>query len=431
FDPWSSVERDERRPLLVGVIPHTMCNPRVRGCGFCTFPHEPFDRGRALAVTERVRAEIEATVRRRPQLRRRRVDAVYLGGGTANLTPARALASLGEALAETFEVSRAEHTLEGAPVYFAARGGEALAGLRAALGATRLRISMGVQTFDPTRLQAMGRLHLGRREHVQRAIELARRLDATTSADLLINQPGQALPEMLDDVREAVALGLDQICVYHLVLFSGLGTAWSRDGSLLARLPDNERAFGHWAAVREELLAQGYVQRTLTNFERADVPVERQFAYERHSFAPERYDAVGFGPAGISTMSGRLKWTNAERAEDYLSRVDRHGHAVARVFAYDELDQRLLVVTRALPLMEIQGRSYRTRFGTSPWEDFREPLEVLQEAGLLTRTAGEGVALTPRGMFYADSVAGLLAWPRTRLRGRGLPPHAAQVSMMG
>ncbi len=30
------------RGLLVGVLPHSFCNPAVAGCGFCTFPHETF-----------------------------------------------------------------------------------------------------------------------------------------------------------------------------------------------------------------------------------------------------------------------------------------------------------------------------------------------------------------------------------------------------
>src|ERR1019366_8324745 len=33
---------DPRRGLLVGVLPHPFCNPKVAGCGFSTFPHEAF-----------------------------------------------------------------------------------------------------------------------------------------------------------------------------------------------------------------------------------------------------------------------------------------------------------------------------------------------------------------------------------------------------
>ena len=53
--------------------------------------------------------------------------------------------------------------------------------------------------------------------------------DMTVSADLLFNLPGQSLTEMKEDVSQAVDLGLDQICLYHLVLFRGLATPWARD----------------------------------------------------------------------------------------------------------------------------------------------------------------------------------------------------------
>lgn len=81
--------------------------------------------------------------------------------------------------------------------------------------------------------------------------------------------------------------------------------------------------------------------------------------------------------------------------------------------------------------MEVSGLAYRERFGTRLSDDFREPLAVLQQAGLLTLDADERLRLTTRGMFFADSVAGLLAWPRTRKIRRDLPPFEAEVSMMG
>ncbi len=72
-------------------------------------------------------------------------------------------------------------------------------------------------------------------------------------------------------MEEAAALGLDQICVYHLVLVEGQGTPWAEDPTVRAALPTLAEADGDWLAVREALLLHGYVQTTLTNFERADV----------------------------------------------------------------------------------------------------------------------------------------------------------------
>ena len=54
----------------------------------------------------------------------------------------------------------------------------------------------------------------------------------TASADLLFNLPHQTPDEMRGDLGRADALGLDHLGLYHLVLFRGLGTAWSRDADM-------------------------------------------------------------------------------------------------------------------------------------------------------------------------------------------------------
>ena len=80
---------DHSRPLIIGVLPHTFCTPKVRGCGFCTFPHETFVRELLRDVVEHIVQEIAQMVRVADEspLQGRRVDGVYFGGGTANLTP--------------------------------------------------------------------------------------------------------------------------------------------------------------------------------------------------------------------------------------------------------------------------------------------------------------------------------------------------------
>ena len=79
----------------------------------------------------------------------------------------------------------------------------------------------------------------------------------TVSGDLLFNLPGQSLSEMLSDISNADQIGLDQICLYHLVMFRGLATAWSRDPELIAALPGNEMAAANWEAIRTTAIETG------------------------------------------------------------------------------------------------------------------------------------------------------------------------------
>src|SRR5689334_1067243 len=59
------------RKLLVGVLPHPFCNPAIRGCGFCTFPHEQFNSAKAAAVALRLIKELDLRIAAQPELARR------------------------------------------------------------------------------------------------------------------------------------------------------------------------------------------------------------------------------------------------------------------------------------------------------------------------------------------------------------------------
>jgi coproporphyrinogen III oxidase-like Fe-S oxidoreductase len=408
---------DDARPLLVGVLPHAACNPSVEGCGFCTFPHERFRVDEVRAVAGAVSEEIARSRDKYPGLSRRRVGAVYFGGGTANLTPPDAFAALCRALSSAFDVEGAELTLEGAPIYFLSRD-SALLDVLAGVGA-RPRISMGVQTFDEAWLARMGRKAFGGEGDIARVVREARARGITTSADLLINLPGQTEEEILRDIRTAAGLGFDQICIYHLVLFRGLGTPWSRDRSLLRARPSNEEACSRWLAARGLLLSLGFSQSTLTNFERAEAASgPRRFEYERMSFHPEDYDAIGFGPGAISCFADyrrktALKWLNAGASPAYAAAIREGRPARERFFFYDEIDLKLLYLTRKLSLTSAPREAYRARFGSDLAEDFSAEVEALVGAGLAALDE-RALSLTPTGMFFADSAAGLFASRRVR-----------------
>jgi oxygen-independent coproporphyrinogen-3 oxidase len=420
------------RDLLVGVLPHPFCNPAVTGCGFCTFPHERYHEGRAGEVVEHVIQEIDGRLARQSGLAHRRVTALYIGGGTANLTPAAHFRLLCRKLAAVFDLAGAEVTLEGVPAYFVLRKPLLMDILREEIPARHFRLSMGVQTFNEERLRQMGRLAFGRAETFAKVVEMAHARGFTISADLLFNLPGQRLGEMCQDVEHAVRLGLDHLALYHLVLFRGLGTTWSRDPSMLASLPTNEQSARHWLALRELLLEHGFVQTTLTNFEKARYQSDgRRFLYEALSFQPDRHDIAGFGPGAISfaadqPFTGGLKLLNPDAADSYVASVRSGQSPWDRYFEYDATDLRIFYLTRRLAALEIDRRRYAQLFGTDPLADFAEAFGALLGEGLL-EVAATAIRPTPRGMFYADSIAALLAWRQINARRQGKSPQSPTV----
>lgn len=406
---------DATRDLIVGVMPHTQCVAQRESCGFCTFPYDPANQRGRRDMMSAVAENILGLTREAP-LTGRKVEAIYFGGGTANLAEPEGIARLVEVLGRHLRIADAELTLEGTPHLFEGLFFSHLKSL-AALPVGRRRISMGLQTFDEGFLRLMGRERFGGAALVQKLVRRCRKLDIATSGDLLFNLPGQTPAQMERDVDIAVGVGLDQICLYHLVLYPDLGTPWSRDPALLAQVPDNARACDQWMLLRERLMASGYTQSTLTNFERVDVG-ERRFRYEPASFSVERTDGVGFGPLSLTTFVNPAQGRGLKllRRKD-LGAPPWSGGDLR--FEYDAAGLRLLFLTRGLAKTRVERAVYQRLFGTELRDDFPEALQAVVQEGLATLDEG-ALALTPKGMFYADAVVSLLALGASAAVGAGV-----------
>jgi len=76
-------------------------------------------------------------------------------------------------------------------------------------------------------------------------------------------------------------------------------------------------------------------------------------------------------------------------------------------------DLRIFHLTRRLAALRIDRDDYYPSFRSDPLDDFPSEFQALEEAHLL-RVTTEAIEPTPLGMFYADSIAGLLAWKQVR-----------------
>jgi coproporphyrinogen III oxidase-like Fe-S oxidoreductase len=424
-EPFINIDRS--RPLIVGLIPHTQCIPRTPACGFCTFPHDAQNKSQRAAVVRSVQEDISNVVEwHGDKLRGRRVDAIYFGGGTANLSSVSEIQRLFELLTTHFNVAPAEVTLEGIPSLFASWFHAHLKAL-AKLPVRHKRISMGIQTFDPLQIERMGRQSFGDEKLVKGIVRQAHDLGLTASGDFLFALPGQTLEQMRDDVDRAIDCGFDQICLYHLVLSPGVGTPWSQDSSLVGEMKKPGVIVNYWLDLRERLLKHGFVQATLTNFEREEIhQTARRFIYEEASFDPDVYDALGFGPLSISTQ---LDFTRLRGVK--LMRRKRVGalpwSGDDLYFGYELEDLKLLWITRCLAGLSLDRARYRSRFSGDVEEHFPAALAATMEAGLIY-VDKTSIMLTPRGMFYSDAVVGTFAAERApKLREDALGLNTRRV----
>jgi putative oxygen-independent coproporphyrinogen III oxidase len=182
----------------------------VRKCPYCDFnSHEVKEAIPEQAYVDALIADLEQDL---PLVWGRAVETVFIGGGTPSLfTPQAIDRLLGAVRARVTLAPGAEITLEANPGTI---DQERLRGFREA-GVNRL--SLGIQSFQPASLQAIGRIHDDRQAHA--AVHAAREAGFDNlNLDLMFGLPGQNIETALTDLRAAILLQPAHISWYELTL---------------------------------------------------------------------------------------------------------------------------------------------------------------------------------------------------------------------
>jgi len=216
----------------------------ARKCPYCDFnSHEARS---AVPEARYVAALVADLDQALPLVWGRRVSSVFFGGGTPSLFSARGIDAVLAAVRARLPLAPdAEITLEANPGTVEA---DKFRDFRAA-GVNRL--SIGIQSFNPARLTALGRIHDDK--EARRAIEIARRDFDNVNLDLMYGLPGQTAEEARGDIVEALAFDTSHLSCYHLTIEPN--TYFHR---FPPRLPDDDTAAAMQDAIESTLAEAGY-----------------------------------------------------------------------------------------------------------------------------------------------------------------------------
>ena len=141
----------------------------------------------------------------------RKIQSIFFGGGTPSLFSAAGYERLIQGIHQITPLeSGAEITLEANPGTFEQ---DKFKGYKAA-GINRL--SIGIQSFHNTQLQALGRIHSA--EEAMAATSLARELFDNINLDLMHGLPGQSVENALKDLQQAIDLQPNHLSWYQLTI---------------------------------------------------------------------------------------------------------------------------------------------------------------------------------------------------------------------
>lgn len=318
----------------------------------------------------------------------RSVCTIFWGGGTPGLLSPADLSRLAALVRRRAGNAVGEWTVEMAP---ASVTDARLAALKDA-GVTR--ISMGVQSFNPELLDALGRQHT--REQIFRAYDRVRRAEfQSVNLDLMFALPGQAEDAWTDDLDQALALQPDHLSTYCLT-FEEDTKLWVKLSRGQVKLdPAHEARL--YETTWERLAAAGFTQYEVSNFARpGHTCLHNLNTWRMHEW-------VGVGPSAASQYRG---WRGANVADlnQWATQVSEGVRMTEdRVALGDSLlaEDALIFGLRMNEGVDLQD--LRRRFPAAPHAAANAAITNLVTDGLAERS-GHRVRLTTRGRLVADSV---------------------------
>ncbi len=373
----------------------------VRKCPYCDFNSYPARGG--IPEKPYVDALLRDLEHDLPRVQGRVVQTVFIGGGTPSLFSPEAIAQLLSGIRACVAVAPgAEITLEANPgTADAAR----FSGFRDA-GIDRL--SIGVQSFEPGKLRALGRIH-GRDEAV-RAAEGARSAGfAALNLDLIYGLPDQTIDGAITDLRTAMALQPSHLSLYQLTIEPN--TAFHLQPPVL---PEDDTIWTMQTALQDLLAEHGYRQYEVSAYAQPGFQCRHNLNYWEFG------DYLGIGAGAHSKISdadgiSRLWRLKGPRA--YMA------HAGTRHATGDETrlmpeDAAFEFMLNALRLTEGFPTSlFRERTGLDP-AIIQKPLREAERRGLALADR-HAIGPTDTGRRFLDDLVVLFLPEQTENRRAG------------
>lgn len=374
-----------RVPLPLSLYVHVpWC---VQKCPYCDFnSHQVRDGIPEAEYVAALIADLESAL---PLVWGRKVVSVFFGGGTPSLLSGEAIDALLTAIRTRLPlVHDAEITLEANP-------GTAEAGKFAAFRAAGVnRLSLGIQSFDPGHLKALGRIHDDAQARDGAAMA-ARHFD-NFNLDLMYGLPGQTIEQALSDVEQALSFGPTHLSCYQLTIEPNTAFAAAPPA-----LPDPDRCADMQEAIEARLAAAGFTHYETSAFARP----HRQCRHNLNYWTFGDYLGIGAGAHGKLTLHDGKRWEvrrqmRWKQPKQYLAKVAA-GQPVQDEFTVPANDLPFEFMMNALRLIDgFDAPLFEARTAL-PLASIETLLRRAEGECLIVRDAGR-IAPTPRGQRFLN-----------------------------
>lgn len=321
------------------------------------------------------------------------VDSVYFGGGTPSLLKPRQIARLLDEIARQTGISSdAEITLEANP------GTVDHLSLQAFRDAGINRISLGIQSFNDSFLQRLGRIHTA--EQSRQAFRDARKAGfGNISIDLMHSLPGQSLDQWRAELQHAIELCTEHISIYGLTVEEGTPFARIYPAESPA-LADDDLSADMFELADEIPGAAGFDHYEIANYARPGYRSQHNSGYWRR----DGYRGLGVAAHSFLREGYGVRFSNPDNLHEYRQAVTsgqlaRTGES--HLTLKDAIEEYMFLGLRLAEGVNIND--FEREFSMTFESVYGATVTNLVKIGLITQNR-RVLSLTQRGMLLSNQV---------------------------
>lgn len=294
--------------MNVGIYIHIpFCKSRCIYCGFYSTTNKELKERYVDALIREIHMRKDDFARLGTSLSPSSTSTVYFGGGTPSSLSVCDIERIVGALESTFNGTPSEVTLEMNPDDVTKDY------IKAVRQMGINRISMGIQTFDDSRLQFIRRRHNA--SQAEKAVMAIREEGIhNVSIDLMFGFPNQTMDEWITDIDKAIAMHPTHISAYSLMYEEGTPLFRMLQKGEISQI-DDETSLAMYTELINRLTANGYEHYEISNFAMPGYRSVHNSSYWHDT------PYLGFGAAAHSYNKDTRSW-NIPDLKKYIEYIE-------------------------------------------------------------------------------------------------------------
>ena len=369
----------------------------LKKCAYCDFYSVPIKQN---AVDDFIKSIIKEIKLRavNPPFGGFTFSTIYIGGGTPSLLSTPQIELILTAINKQFGINNnAEITLEANPATIT----EQSISNYLKLGINRL--SIGIQSFNDSELQLLGRPHTAQDGLL--IYELARKSGfKNINLDLIFGSPAQTITNFNSSLDTAIDLAPEHISLYELTVEPSTPLADSiKRGDIIPLDADSTQRM-YFRAI-EKLRDHGYEHYEISNFATSQHQCKHNIGYWR------RVPYLGLGPSAHSFCNNQRSW-NVKSIEKYNRMILAHDLAIEGTEELTTSQRELETIFLSLRTSEgINLQKFKKEYNIDFSDKYSSLINILTDKSekLLAILTAQNFSLTSNGFSLHNEICRLFA----------------------